>query len=87
MASSTNDGAATPREASGFAFRTRKNGEVEISHHGQPAAVLRGKAAAAFEGDISGRTPQQAQQLMARITGNYGRGNERLAAAHPRNRR
>jgi hypothetical protein len=28
-----------------------------------------------------------AQQVMARLTGNYKRGNERKAAEHPRNRR
>ena len=87
MASSTSSAATPPRQAEGFAFRLRKSGEVEISHHGRPAAVLRGKAAAAFAGDIAGLAPQQAQQLMARLTGNYGRGNERLAAGHPRNRR
>ena len=87
MASSTTSGAPPAREAEGFAFRLRKSGEVEISHHGREATVLRGKAAAAFAADVSGRTPQQAQQLMARITGNYGRGNERLAAGHPRNQR
>ena len=68
-------------------MRLRKNGEVEVSHHGRTATVLRGKAAAAFAADVAGRTAQQAQQLMARITGNYGRGNERLAAGHPRHRR
>lgn len=26
------------------------------------------------------------QQLMARVTGNYKRGNERVAREHPRNR-
>ncbi|MBK6594951.1 MAG: hypothetical protein IPG23_20820 [Burkholderiales bacterium] len=29
----------------------------------------------------------EAQQLMARVTGNYKHGNERTASSHPRNRR
>ena len=29
---------------------------------------------------------EEGQQLMARVTGNYKRGNERVARQHPRNR-
>ncbi|NND03588.1 MAG: hypothetical protein HKN91_12455 [Acidimicrobiia bacterium] len=60
--------------ASGFVYSTRKNGEVEILHHGQPAVVLRGAKAAKFLRDVDHRDPQQ---LMARLTGNYKRGNEK----------
>lgn len=60
--------------ADGFAFVERKNGEVVISHRGRPAAVLRGAAAARFLSDIEARDPQE---VMARVTGNYKRGNER----------
>jgi len=58
----------------GFTFVRRKNGEVAISHHGRPAVILRGPMAAKFLADVETR---DAQQLMARITGNYKRGNER----------
>lgn len=58
----------------GFTFSARKSGEVEIRHHGKIAAVLRGKKATKFLSDIDSR---DAQQLMARLTGNYKRGNER----------
>ncbi|GAA4607041.1 hypothetical protein BJY16_006124 [Actinoplanes octamycinicus] len=68
----------------GFTYRIRKNGEVEILHHGRSAAVLRGPAAARFLVDVEDDDPQE---LMARLTGNYKHGNERTAKQHPRNRR
>jgi hypothetical protein len=37
--------------------------------------------------EVVSASPEEAQQLMARVTGNFKRGNERLAAGHPRNRR
>lgn len=71
----------------GFTYRLRKAGEVEVRHHGKLAATLRGPEAADFIQEVSGAALGEAQQLMARLTGNYKRGNERLAANHPRNRR
>jgi hypothetical protein len=68
----------------GFTYRIRKNGDVELLHHGRPAGVLRGAAAARFLVDVDTADPQE---LMARLTGNYKHGNERTARDHPRNRR
>lgn len=68
----------------GFTYRARKGGEIEILHHGKLASTLRGADAADFLAEVeAGGDPQQ---LMARLTGNYRRGNERLAKSHPRNR-
>ncbi len=69
----------------GFTYRLRKNGDVELLHHGRPAVVLRGAAAARFLIDVD--NSDDPQELMARSTGNYKRGNERTAKEHPRNRR
>jgi hypothetical protein len=68
----------------GFAYRVRKNGDIELLHKGRLAAVLRGVAAARFVVDVDNEDPQE---LMARLTGNYKHGNERTAKNHPRNRR
>lgn len=57
--------------------------EVVITHHGVPAAMLRGSRAADFLTDVEEGDPQR---LMARLTGNYRQGNERTARNHPRNR-
>lgn len=58
----------------GFTYDTRKNGEVIISHGGRTVTTLRGKAAERFIKKVAVGDPQQ---LMARATGNYKRGNER----------
>lgn len=67
---------------SGFEWVVRGK-EVVISHHGREAAVLRGEKARQFVRDAESSDPQL---LMARLTGNYKRGNERTARSHPRNR-
>lgn len=66
----------------GFAYTTRGD-DVLITHHGKPATTLRGRRAAEFLDDVETTDPQE---LMARVTGNYRRGNERTARQHPRNR-
>ena len=58
-------------------------GEVRIRHCGQHATTLRGRRAADFLEDV---TATDAQLLMARVTGNYRHGNERMRRQHPRNR-
>jgi hypothetical protein len=70
----------------GFTFFAAKNGEVFVQHRGKLATTLRGEAAADFLADIAGADADEQQQIMARVTGNYRRGNERLAKNHPRNR-
>jgi hypothetical protein len=64
-----------------------KNGDVQVMHHGRLASTLRGRDAADFLAEMHGADEASQQHAMARLTGNYKRGNERLAAAHPRNRR
>lgn len=60
----------------------RRGDEVVVLHHGRRATTLRGDRAAAFLVDVDRGDPQE---LMARLTGNYRRGNERTARRHPRN--
>jgi len=69
----------------GFRHRRRKNGDVEILHHGRVAATLRGQEAEEFLAEADDPLSADTQQLMARLTGNYKRGNERLASQHHRN--
>lgn len=71
--------------AEGFRFDRRSTGEVVIFHHGRMATVLRGAKATAFLDEMAAN-PEREQEAMARLTGNYRRGNERQAASHPRNR-
>ena len=70
----------------GFAYAARRDGSVVITHHGAHATTLRGGRAAEFLAEVEGATDPDAQESMARWTGNYKRGNERQARQHPRNR-
>lgn len=66
----------------GFHYEVRKSGDVVVFHHGRQATVLRGRRAVDFLGEVD----DDPQEVMARVTGNYKRGNERQARNHPRNR-
>lgn len=57
----------------GFSYEVRSS-QVVVTHHGKQAATLRGAAAARFLRKVEDGDPQQ---VMARVTGNYKRGNER----------
>jgi len=69
-----------------FTYRENKDGSVLIQHRGRTAAVLRRADAADFLEEVEGCSLEECQHVMARLTGNYKRGNERLAQEHPRNR-
>ena len=68
--------------AEGFEYVRRADGSVIITHHGRVAAKLRGGRAAEFLTEVE----DDPQLAMARWTGNYRHGNERIAWQHPRNR-
>jgi hypothetical protein len=72
------------RPPQGFRFEARSSGTVVILHGDRVATTLRGPRAAAFLEEVAAGDPQE---VMARATGNYRRGNEREAANHPRHRR
>jgi hypothetical protein len=67
----------------GFEWSRRKNGDIVIRHGNKLAAKLRGRKAEEFLESIE---HNDGQELMARLTGNYKRGNEREAQNHKRNR-
>ena len=68
-----------------FFFRVAKNGEVSILRHARAVTILRAATARVFLAEIEVLAFEEQQQLMARLTGNYKRGNERRATNHPRN--
>jgi hypothetical protein len=71
-------------QPAGFRFAQRDNGTVIITQAGRHASTLRGRRAAAFLEEVA--ASGDPQLVMARWTGNYKRGNERVAGEHPRNR-
>ncbi|HET9417023.1 MAG TPA: hypothetical protein VFP30_05710 [Candidatus Limnocylindria bacterium] len=60
-----------------FSYLTRADGTIVVRYRGAPVTLLRGRAADRFTTRVGGADPAAAQQLMARVTGNFKRGNER----------
>ncbi len=60
-----------------FSYVARSDGTIVVRYHEAPVTLLRGKAAERFATRMSGADGPAAQQLMARVTGNFKRGNER----------
>lgn len=62
-----------------FSFVTRADGSIVIRYHEAPVTLLRGRTAERFVRRIDAADAAAAQQLMARVTGNFKRGNERAS--------
>ena len=60
-----------------FSYHTTKDGQVFISWQGQHVTTLRGSKATQFLKRVEAATEAQQQHHMARVTGNFKRGNER----------
>lgn len=60
-----------------FAYRATKDGQVFISHENRVVTTLRGGRAQRFLRQAEEADDEAQQQLMARATGNFKRGNER----------
>ena len=65
----------------GFTYEVQ-GAAVVVFHHGRRAATLRGGTADRFLEEVE--RGGDAQELLARATGNYKRGNERAGKQHPR---
>jgi len=61
----------------GFSWTTTKDGRVRIARDGRQVTTLAGDDARRFLARVGEASEDLAQQLMARATGNYKRGNER----------
>lgn len=60
-----------------FSYRRMKDGRILIFWHGKQVKTLAGAEAQKFLAKIEGLAPKQAQLVMAKLTGNFKRGNER----------
>ena len=60
-----------------FSYATRSDGSIVISYRTAPVTILRGRSAERFTARIADADATATQQLMARATGNFKRGNER----------
>jgi len=60
-----------------FDWRVTKDGQLLVSRGSRVVTTVRGPAAAKLLGKLERAGDDEAQQLLARATGNYKRGNER----------
>jgi hypothetical protein len=59
-----------------FVYRITKGGEVRVSRAGRTVAVVAGERARKLAARLRSADGHGTQQLLARATGNYRRGNE-----------
>jgi hypothetical protein len=62
-----------------FGWQATKDGRVRITWGGRVVTTLAGAAAARFMHQVEGADEETVQGLLARATGNFKRGNERLS--------
>jgi hypothetical protein len=67
-----------------FSYRVTKDGLVSIYWNDKQVMILKSKQAQKFLAKIADLDGKDAQLAMAKITGNFKRGNERIAATHNR---
>ncbi len=68
-----------PLDENPFSFREYKNGKISIYWKEKEVMILKGKNAQKFSSQIENTTEFEAQMIMAKLTGNFKRGNERVA--------
>lgn len=66
-----------PNKPEGYTFQATQSGMVTIWHHGRRAIQLGKKDAIKFLAFCESATSEEQQHRMARLTGNYKRGNEK----------
>jgi hypothetical protein len=59
-----------------FTFRVTKDRKVFIHWHGKQIMILKGSAAEKFISSMAAADAQQAQLLMAKVTGHFKHANE-----------
>lgn len=62
-----------------FTYRVTKDKKVFISYHGKQVTTLSGRKAEDFIVDIEEADGKDAQLIMAKVTGNFKRGNEKMS--------
>lgn len=61
-----------------FSFSVSKDNKVFLFYHGKRVIVLDGDKARQFLNRIAGTEGKEAQLIMAKATGNFKRGNEKI---------
>jgi len=67
-----------------FEWRTAADGTVLVSRGGRQVVVVAGARGTKLAAQLETADEERAQQLLARATGNYKRGNERAGKGSPK---
>lgn len=65
-----------------FSYRLTASGVLLVRWGGREVRRVAGSRARALAAELASATPVEAQQVLARATGNFKRGNERQAAGN-----
>ncbi len=60
-----------------FSYRETKNHRLQIFWRGREVLVVTGKAAVKLQSKLAQKTDSEKQLTLAKVTGNFKRGNER----------
>lgn len=63
-----------------FSYQASKEGKVLLYYRGKLVRTLDGQKATKFIAQVENTGDTEAQLIMAKITGNFKRGNEKLSA-------
>ena len=61
-----------------FSYRTTKDGRLRMAFQGRHVLTLAGKEAQRLASRLEGANGEETQLLLAKATGNFKRGNERV---------
>ena len=64
-------------ETEPFAYQKGKDGKVFLFWEGKQVSLLKGKAASKFLTKVEGLSSFEVQLVLAKLTGNFKRGNEK----------
>lgn len=67
-----------------FSYRASNDGKVFISFHGRQVMIVKGEEAAHLLDKLTRADARGVQFALAKITGNFKRGNEKLAKSRER---
>ena len=60
-----------------FSYKITKDNKVFLYWHGKQVSMLRGKESERFIAKVNNANTKEAQLIMAKLTGNFKRGNEK----------
>jgi len=74
---------SNPLEEMPFNYTQYKNGTISISFEGKEITTLKGKAAQKCSSRLELANEMETQMILAKVTGNFKRGNERDGKLKP----